>query len=288
MISIIICSRNEDITNELKLNIQTTIGVDYELIVIDNSKNKYSIFSAYNKGVKEAKYPFLCFMHEDILYHTNEWGKKAICHLTNPQVGIIGVAGGHFMPNSPAGWFSSDLSTINIIQSYYENGIKTTYHDKKFDYLERETIEVVAVDGVWFCMPKSLFTSISFDDKNFKGFHCYDLDICLQARSTGNKVLVVTDILLEHFSGGKTNNEWIENSIIIHNKWKQYLPQIAGIHLTSAEIKSREKFVREIFYLTIDLYKNQSELAELRHSNAFRLGNIILRPFSALRNVFLK
>ena len=288
MISIIICSRNEDISNELKLNIQSTIGIDYELIVIDNSKNKYSIFSAYNKGVKEAKYSFLCFMHEDVLYHTNDWGKKVISHLTNPKVGIIGVAGGHLMPNCPAGWFSSDLSTINIIQSHYENGIKTTYHDKKFEYSDSVTNEVVAVDGVWFCMPKFLFSTISFDEKNFEGFHCYDLDICLQVRSTGNIVLVVSDILLEHFSGGNTNQEWIENSIILHNKWKLLLPQVAGIKLTPAEIKSREKFVSEIFYLTIDLYKKQSEIAILRHSNAFRLGNIILSPFSALRNVFLK
>ena len=41
MITLIICSRNSDISNELKRNIAITIGVEYELVVIDNSKNDY-------------------------------------------------------------------------------------------------------------------------------------------------------------------------------------------------------------------------------------------------------
>ncbi len=69
MISLIICSRKSDISNSLKENIERTIGTDYELIVIDNSTNKYSIFSAYNEGVRRSKGDILCFMHEDILYH---------------------------------------------------------------------------------------------------------------------------------------------------------------------------------------------------------------------------
>ena len=70
MLSLIICSRNSDISATLKKNIETTIGINYELIVINNSLNHYSIFEAYNQGIRKSKYQFLCFMHEDILYHT--------------------------------------------------------------------------------------------------------------------------------------------------------------------------------------------------------------------------
>lgn len=55
MISCIICSRQPDISAELKENIATTVGCEYELVVIDNSKDEYSIFSAYNEGVRCAK-----------------------------------------------------------------------------------------------------------------------------------------------------------------------------------------------------------------------------------------
>lgn len=74
MISCIICSRSSKISEELEKNIVETIGCDYELVVIDNSRNEYSIFSAYNKGVKRAKGNVLCFMHDDILYRTSNWG----------------------------------------------------------------------------------------------------------------------------------------------------------------------------------------------------------------------
>ena len=54
MISCVICSRQPDISAELKENIASTIGCEYELIVIDNSKNEHSIYSAYNQGVVKS------------------------------------------------------------------------------------------------------------------------------------------------------------------------------------------------------------------------------------------
>jgi len=79
MFSLIICSRNNDICDELKKNISLTIGsYKYEIIVVNNSKNEYSIFQAYNVGVRKAKFQYLCFMHEDILYLTNNWG--GVCY----------------------------------------------------------------------------------------------------------------------------------------------------------------------------------------------------------------
>ena len=53
MISIIICSRFQSISKELKDNIENTVGVVHEIICIDNSKSQYDIFSAYNEGDKD-------------------------------------------------------------------------------------------------------------------------------------------------------------------------------------------------------------------------------------------
>lgn len=74
MISCIICSRTSTISNELMQNISSTIGCEYEIITIDNSTNKHNIFQAYNEGIRRAKGEYLCFMHDDILYHTENWG----------------------------------------------------------------------------------------------------------------------------------------------------------------------------------------------------------------------
>jgi len=288
MISLIICSRNSDISQNLKQNIQNTIGLEYELIVIDNSANRYSIFSAYNEGVRRAKYPYLCFMHDDILYHTQDWGKMVINHFKTENIGIIGVVGSHFMPSTPASWPSTQVYSINILQRSSINGITTTKHVTELEHLDGVSAEVVALDGVWFCIAKDLFSIISFDDKTFKSFHFYDLDICFQARSAGYKVLVVSDILIEHFSGGCFNHVWFDNCIIFHNKWRKNLPQIAGVELTNDEIRIKEESVRDRFILSKEIYKLQAEIISIRHSKAYRLGKFLLKPFSFIRYIISK
>ena len=277
MLSLIICSRHSDISDKLKDNIQKTIIAEYELIVIDNSKNKYSIFSAYNEGVKKAKFPFLCFMHEDILFHTKDWGVNVINHFENQKVGLIGVAGGHFLPKCPSSWNTTNICSFNIIQHVNDGGNYKTEHWEKNNYMKNsKTMEAVVVDGVWFCIRKSLFKLISFDENTFKGFHCYDLDICLQVREKESSVKVVSDILLEHFSMGSLNNDWISNSLILYNKWKDYLPQIAGVSLSEAEINERTELAALIFSL-------REELIRVRNSKKYLTGKFILKPLLFFR-----
>ena len=149
MISCIICSRQPDISAELKENIASTIGCEYELVVIDNSKNGYSIFSAYNEGVLRANGDTLCFMHEDIIYHTNDWGAKVVDYFVQyPQAGLIGVTGTHYMPAMPAAQWDCELSSSSMIQGELINGEYVTTAHLHDDYKASPT-KVVAVDGLW-------------------------------------------------------------------------------------------------------------------------------------------
>jgi glycosyltransferase involved in cell wall biosynthesis len=66
MISLIICSRTPALSQKLANNIAETIGVPYEIVLLDNSANTYGICQAYNIGVQQSKYDVLCFMHDDI------------------------------------------------------------------------------------------------------------------------------------------------------------------------------------------------------------------------------
>jgi len=51
MISIIICSRNAILSESIVKNIAETVGVEYEIISVDNSENKVSfhIYVLYTK-----------------------------------------------------------------------------------------------------------------------------------------------------------------------------------------------------------------------------------------------
>ena len=116
MLSIIICSRNSDIPPSLRENIRQTIGVEYEFIIIDNSENKYSIFSAYNKGVSLSRFPFLLFMHDDISYLTPGWGGELSAVFKDPSVGAAGIAGTPFLAKIPGGWWSTGLGYLYLRQ----------------------------------------------------------------------------------------------------------------------------------------------------------------------------
>ena len=119
MISIIICSRTKTITPVLLENIKNTVGANYELIVIDNSENNYSIFEAYNLGIKKSKSELLCFIHDDVLLHTNNWGTILIdIFNNNKNLGLLGVAGAKVKTKMPSPWWNCHYSqqVIKIIQ----------------------------------------------------------------------------------------------------------------------------------------------------------------------------
>jgi hypothetical protein len=105
MISIVICSRRNTDLQQVTADIETTIGVPYEIIAIDNSQGTYGICAAYNSGVAKSRYPIVCLMHEDIKFDTANWGQIVVDILQDETIGILGVAGGNYLADNPAGWW---------------------------------------------------------------------------------------------------------------------------------------------------------------------------------------
>lgn len=321
MLSIVICSRHADISEELKRNVDSTIGLKdlshisyrngelydkqsvlcdgnlvcvhadfYEIIVIDNSKGDYNIFSAYNEGVKRSKGDILCFMHEDILFHTQNWGEIVIEHFTkNKKCGLIGVEGTHFMARYASPWWAASMSSGQLVQGNTINGVYVS----KEEYLhgrndEHNSIEAVVVDGLWMCVRKDLFDKglIRFDDENFSGFHCYDADICMQVLHCGFDVRIVYDILIEHKSFGNPDTYYISQLDKWFDKWKGSLPMHRGANMTDLDVEEREKVCENY----TNLFRSNAVLVrridDILNSKAYSVGKILLRPFRLIRRVF--
>ena len=123
MISLIICSRRVNIPESLKQNIELTIGVEFEFVIINNSEKKYSISSAYAEGVCRSKGDILCFMHDDILFHTKNWGESIVRYFNDyPMAGMIGVVGSHFMPKLPSAWWDNEALEGHLLQGHHRDG----------------------------------------------------------------------------------------------------------------------------------------------------------------------
>ncbi|APG60114.1 glycosyltransferase [Christiangramia salexigens] len=236
-ISIIICSRNNSITEEFRKNIDETIGCDYQLVIVDNSQNNYSIFEAYNIGIDQSTADILCFVHDDILFHSENWGKKLKELFKNhPEFGLIGIAGSKIKTKTTSGWWDcqGDNMLVQIIQRF-PNGVKEHQH---YGFEGSTFEEAVVVDGVFMALKKEIDY---YFPTYITGFHGYDLILSFDVIINGYKIGVTDEILLEHFSIGNPNYGWLINVDKIHTLYKKILPlktstgNMAGEELENCE-----------------------------------------------------
>lgn len=267
MISIIVCSRSNDVFKVFEENLRNTIGLPCEIIRIDNSLNEHTIFTAYNLGASRSTMSYLCFVHEDVHFHTKNWGNKIIEHLEKPNTGIIGIAGSPTAGRIPAPW-TWNQKYVNIIQSDRKNNQQRAKQVKIPSDNQSAALPCVLLDGVFLCVKKELMSKISFDE-NFTGFHGYDMDISLQSHLLSYSNFVVYDILLEHFSRGRRDKTYYQNLLKLYNKWENKLPLHAENYNHEEFLKLKRGEKLRLKRLIIKLYAANFEMAELERLFAY-------------------
>ncbi|RYZ18875.1 MAG: hypothetical protein EOO10_25145, partial [Chitinophagaceae bacterium] len=217
----------------------------------------------------------LCFSHEDVVYHTQDWGKNLIAHLADPEVGVIGICGCLLKPKSPSGaiLFYEGVNRICMLQT----GTDGKPFEKFWNPLKENRSEAKILDGVFLACRKEVWAANKFDQENFQNFHGYDIDFSLQVGRT-HKNFVVYNILLEHASEGRNNEAWIDSVLKITEKWEDSLPvstyAIEEKELRSIEHNSMQYFLREAI-------KNKTSLRVLL---PYYYQSIKYKPF-ALDNI---
>lgn len=226
-------------------NVAATIGSPYEIIAMDNRQSGKGICRVYNEGVAKAQFNILCFIHEDILIDTNNWGRVLQELFTDPNLGLVGVAGSSYRPLTPTNWGGIGPDTVykNIIQSYkFKNQEDVHYQiNPKNEKLAR----VTCIDGVWMCTTKAVASEIKFDEETFTGFHLYDVDFSMAVAQKYN-VAVTYEILIKHLSEGTYNRTWFEETLKFFYKWNKSLPFDVE-ELSQKQILRGERMVFNIF-----------------------------------------
>jgi len=239
MLSIIVCSRNSKLNADFINNINDTIGIDYELICINNSQNKHTIFSAYNQGLKLTKYNNFCFLHEDVNFETADWGKKIMMHLSTPNVGLLGLAGGDAAFRVPFDWTGLNAS-VNITHAD-KKGLEPTEKVLSPKNYTKTCRSVVMLDGVMLCAKREVFDKIKFDE-TLGNFHGYDFDISIQAAIAGYNNYVMYDISLIHYSQGNMDAGYFQTMIKVFKKWEKHLP----IFENSVSAEEQKKYIPQV------------------------------------------
>jgi hypothetical protein len=223
MYSIIVCSIRPEEAEALRENIARTIGdgVPFEFIAYDNRGTGKGICQVYNECAERAKYSNLCFVHEDVEFLTQGWGRILVEKLSEPDCGIIGFAGSTMKSKTITGWGAT---------TYYGSRQHFVQRRKKKDLFIVDNpageaySQVVTIDGMCMFVRKDVWANLRFDDKMLTGFHCYDLDFSIACHMAGYRNWVAQEVLIKHMSVGNYTMGWYNSSVDLHEKWGAVLP----------------------------------------------------------------
>jgi hypothetical protein len=221
MITVIVCSRRDPSVTLHERNVKKTAAGPIDYIRIDNRQPGRGICSVYNDGVEKTRNDILVYMHEDAFFMEAGWDAVLEKKFADPSVGLVGVAGTQYLFAEHPGWVAAGRPFIKG-QVIHETSNGATFHLTVFSW-NKDDSDVVAVDGLFFAVRRSLFERIRFDDTMFDGFHFYDLDLCMQVRKT-NRLIVTPDIVVKHQSGGSFDAAWQSYAQRFLFKYRPELP----------------------------------------------------------------
>lgn len=219
MISIIVCSINPDLREKLKSNITKTIGCDFEFLYLDNRIEKKGICAVYNILADQAKGEYLCFVHEDVSFDSDNWGPNLVEQALDKSVGVLGFAGVGIMSQFPY-WLDRYTNIHHFIQRTKDG---TMLNDAALQKKDKDKELVVVLDGMFLFCRKNVWNECRFDENLFTGFHLYDMDFSFNV-SQSYQNYVNQNIVMSHYSLGNVTKSYYDSMIDFYKKWKEKLP----------------------------------------------------------------
>ncbi len=191
----------------------------------------HDIFSGYNAGAAKAAAEALVFLHHDVALIANSIAfERPLRMLEDASTGFIGVAGAVRL--NAAGTWWGDMPQPQVMAScrgFVGCPDKTNPHNPfgmNFLAWPGPAVfgRVLVVDGVFLMCHRRTFDRLGgFDDKTFKGFHFYDIDISFRAHLAGLKNYVAP-IPMFHDSTGNYDQVWDATRQLFVKKFTGKLP----------------------------------------------------------------
>lgn len=219
MISIIVCSINPNLRENLKKNIENSIGCDFEFLYHDNRTDGKGICAVYNMLANRAKGDYLCFVHEDVSFDSPEWGPKLTEQACDKSVGVLGFAGVGIMTQFPY-WLDRYTNIHHFMQCTNDG---TILNDAALQKKEKDKEKVVVLDGMFLFCRREVWDKHRFDEQLFTGFHLYDMDFSFNVSQSYQNYVNQT-VVMSHYSLGNANQTYYDGMIAFYKKWKSQLP----------------------------------------------------------------
>lgn len=267
MFSIIICSIHPPYLEQLRTNIADSIGQPYEILVWDNRHGKKGLCEVYNMMAAKANFPYLCFIHEDILLPLNQWGNRLLGAFEQDEsLGLIGISGSTYKSKTLSGTATGMLAydRLEILHQNAKNEQVALFHNPAQTGLEY----TVTMDGVFLIVRKKVWQEIPFNEGLLKGFHLYDLDFSFRVQQK-YRIAVLYGIRLTHLTeGGSFADAWLNETIRWHRSFRHQLP--AYVDMPIAQRRGLESKIRKkwLFRLRIEKISLKNKMRWLYYSGA--------------------
>ena len=230
-LSIVVCTRDPAGSAAHERALGARIGCTYEYVAIDHSAGRRGLCAAYNEGVRRSRGAYLAFVHDDVRIETAGWGRLLLDKFRcRPDVGLIGAIGTRYLSRFPQWDRAGPRFIRGRVRIELADGAVHLAGSRSPDGDD----DVVAVDGMFFVIPRPIFGRVRFDQDLFDGFHFYDLDICMQVATT-HRLQVTTDITFWHDAGSRWDDSWFTAAAFFAKKWAARLPASCDTSLPEPE-----------------------------------------------------
>lgn len=211
----LVCCFNDIDQYHVLQNSLLSQDIEYELIGLDNTGNRYkSCSNAFNSVLSKIETRFVIFTHQDIEFLNEHCLRDFLdCLKKIDEYDILGVAG----PLKNGGCIAT-----NVI-----HGEERTYAGRERVYA---MTECDTIDECFFGGHLKYFLEYPFDEVICDNWHLYAVDRCLNSVCLGNHVYLCP-VSLYHKSKGKINNIYIRQ---FYKLSKKYSRKIRVINTTCA------------------------------------------------------
>jgi Glycosyltransferase like family len=193
----------------------------YVFAAVGQISRTYNLF--VDTAVKHADLEALVLVHPHTEITDPDFCHKVRAALADQEVAVVGAIGATGVRT--IAWWEGQISAGPVLHSYHEYG---GGEFPAYSWKERGPAgrEVDAVGGMLMVLSPWALRNLRFDEALPFG-HGYDVDYCLQARSSGRKV-VTADIAITHHQSLELVEDlavWVEAHIWTAEKWQGRRPQ---------------------------------------------------------------
>jgi hypothetical protein len=205
-----------------KPGIDRVVEPDSEVIAMPSVG---SIFASYNVLLEQFAsrddLDALVLVHQDAEIVDSDFCRTARRALEDPDVGLVGCVGAVGVRS--IAWWEASVTCASFINRYEEHGGGDL---ASFSWAWSEAPayarvgEVETLDGFVLVLSPWVVRNVRFDE-SLGQFHGYDLDLCLQVRDAGRKVMTAGFRAIHHrqLEMVPDPEQWIDAHMKVADKW---------------------------------------------------------------------